>query len=30
LRVLLTGANSGPDLSDIYPHIKNYLGEIIK
>ena len=30
LRVLLTGADSGPDLSDIYPHIKNYLGEIIK
>lgn len=30
LRVLLTGAKSGPNLSDIYPHIKNYLGEIIK
>ena len=30
LRVLLTGANSGPKLNNIYPHIKNYLGEIIK
>ncbi len=30
LRVLLTGAESGPSISKIYPHIKNYLGEIIK
>ena len=30
LRVLLTGAQSGPNLSDLYPYIKNYLGEIIK
>lgn len=30
LYILLTGAKSGPNLSDIYPHIKNYLGEIIK
>jgi glutamyl-tRNA synthetase len=30
LRVLLTGTRSGPNLSDIYPHIKNYLGEIIR
>ncbi len=30
LRALLTGADSGPNLSEIYPHIKNYLGEIIK
>lgn len=30
LKVLLTGAESGPDLNDIYPYIKNYLGEIIK
>lgn len=30
LRFLLTGAENGPNLSDIYPHIKNYLGEIIK
>ncbi len=30
LRVMLTGYESGPNLSEIYPHIKNYLGEIIK
>jgi glutamyl-tRNA synthetase len=30
LRVLLTGEKSGPELSEIYPHIKNYLGEIIR
>ena len=30
LRVLLTGAESGPSLDKIYPHIKNYLGEIIR
>ena len=30
LRFMLTGADSGPNLSDIYPHIKNYLGEIIQ
>jgi len=30
LRVLLTGQKSGPNLDEIYPHIKNYLGEIIK
>ncbi len=30
LRVILTGEQSGPDLSDIYPHIKNYLSEIAK
>lgn len=30
LRYALTGANSGPKLSEIYPLIKNYLGEIIK
>ena len=29
LRFLLTRAENGPNLSDIYPHIKNYLGEII-
>jgi len=29
LRYLLTGKLSGPNLSDIYPLIKNYLGEII-
>ncbi|WP_419769656.1 MAG: glutamate--tRNA ligase [Candidatus Marinarcus sp.] len=30
LRYILTGANTGPNLGDIYPLIKNYLGEIIK
>lgn len=30
LRILLTGAQNGPHLSDIYPHIKNYLGDILK
>lgn len=30
LRYLLTGVDNGPDISDIYPLIKNYLGEIIK
>jgi len=28
LRVMLTGAQNGPDLRDLYPFIKNYLGEI--
>jgi len=30
LRYILTGENNGPDISDIYPLIKNYLGEIVK
>jgi len=30
LRYILTGAENGPELSDIYPLIKNYIGEIIK
>ena len=30
LRLLLTGAEAGPDLSEIYAHLKNYLGEIVK
>ncbi len=30
LQVLLTGTKSDINLSEIYPHIKNYLGEIIK
>jgi len=30
LRYILTGANNGPNISDIYPLIKNYLGEIVK
>ena len=29
LRFLLTKAEYGPDLSKVYPHIRNYLGEII-
>ena len=29
LRYILTGATSGPNLSDIYPYIKNYIGQII-
>ena len=30
LRLLLTGAEQGPELADLYPHIKNYIGEIVK
>jgi glutamyl-tRNA synthetase len=30
LQILITGNKKGPKLSEIYPHIKNYLGEIIK
>ena len=30
LRFILTGSKSGPDISNIYPLIKNYLGEIVK
>jgi len=30
LRYILTGEDNGPNLCDIYPLIKNYLGEIIK
>lgn len=30
LRYVLTGADNGPDISDIYSLIKNYLGEIVK
>lgn len=30
LRYILTGADNGPNLSDIYPLIKNYIGEIVK
>lgn len=30
LRLLLTGAEHGPELADIYRYLKNYLGEIIK
>jgi len=30
LRLLLTGAEHGPQLSDLYPHLKSYLMEIVK
>jgi glutamyl-tRNA synthetase len=30
LQYVLTGRKSGPSLTDIYPLIKNYLGEIVK
>ncbi len=30
LRILLTGAEHGPDLDAVYTHIKHYLGEIVK
>jgi glutamyl-tRNA synthetase len=30
LRYILTGAHNGPNISDIYLFIKNYLGEIVK
>jgi glutamyl-tRNA synthetase len=30
LRLLLTNAQQGPELSEIYKYLKNYLGEIIK
>ncbi len=30
LRLLLTGAEHGPELADLYIHLKNYLGEIVK
>ncbi|MEJ2468803.1 MAG: glutamate--tRNA ligase [Campylobacterales bacterium] len=30
LRLLLTGAEHGPELADVYAHIKSYLGEIVK
>ena len=30
LRYILTGAIDGPNITDIYPLIKNYLGEIVK
>ncbi|HIP30041.1 MAG TPA: hypothetical protein EYG83_04420 [Sulfurospirillum arcachonense] len=30
LRILLTGEQSGPDLEEVYPLIKNYLQEITK
>jgi glutamyl-tRNA synthetase len=30
LKYILTAANTGPDISSIYPLIRNYLGEIVK
>ena len=30
LRILLTNAQSGPEVADIYKYLKNYIGEIIK
>ena len=30
LRVLLTGTEHGPELSNLYPHLKSYIMEIIK
>ena len=30
LRILLTGAEYGPELADIYAYLKNYLKEVIK
>lgn len=30
LRYILTGVENGPNLADIYPFIKNYLGDIIR
>ncbi len=30
LRLLLTGAEHGPDLAEIYKYLKNYIGEIAK
>jgi glutamyl-tRNA synthetase len=30
LRHLLTGTRNGPDISEIYKYLKNYIGEVIK
>ncbi len=30
LRLLLTGAEHGPEISDIYKYLKNYLAEVVK
>jgi glutamyl-tRNA synthetase len=30
LRLLLTGSEHGPELADLYAHLKNYIGEIVK
>ena len=30
LRFLLSGAEQGPDMAELYTHIKNYLKEVVK
>ncbi|MDQ7043092.1 MAG: glutamate--tRNA ligase, partial [Sulfurimonas sp.] len=30
LYILLTNAQDGPDIAEIYKYIKNYIGEIVK
>jgi len=30
LRILLTNAQNGPDIAEIYKYLKNYIGEIVK
>lgn len=30
LRILLTNAEHGPDVAEVYKYLKNYLGEIVK
>ena len=30
LRLLLTGAEDGPEVADLYPYLKNFIGEIVK
>lgn len=30
IRHHLTGEENGPDIAEIYKHIKNYIGEIVK
>ncbi|HZF71409.1 hypothetical protein [Sulfuricurvum sp.] len=30
LRLLLSGAEHGPEMGDLYTHIKNYLKEVVK
>lgn len=30
LRLLLTGAEQGPDVAEVYKYLKNYIGGIVK
>jgi glutamyl-tRNA synthetase len=30
LHILFTGAEHGPEVADLYPYLKNYIGEIVK